>query len=160
MRYEFLIKLQNRKYGKGRLRVVIAMACFIIALVIMMLNSFYYAVVLAVPIFYLAIRFKNMVSEKYYISDAQCKMFFYKDNFTFEIQPYTKNYTGIYRVNYADLQGLEICGDGKVDFTMNQYELEDKLRIKTRTISFYLSQKDKESLLSEMQKHINMVCIK
>ncbi len=137
MEKHFIIKIQGKQYEKGRGRLVVALACFIVALVILMIYSSKYFIALCAPIFFLLLRLKTMSAEKTYLTDAACAVTVLDRGFKMDIQSTQSKLCGSYMIAYNQVNSFTV-ENRKV--TIDFYEGQQKAF--RRTLEFYVSQDD------------------
>ncbi len=137
MEEHFIIKMQGKQYEKGRRRPVVALACFIVVLVMLMIYSFKYFIALCVPVICLLIWLKKMSAEKTYLTDVSCSATVLECGVKMDIQSAQSELCGSYMIAYNQVN-LFTVENRKVTIDFYGGQQKDF----RRTLEFYISQDD------------------
>lgn len=150
MKYEMYVKAVLKQANKARTRAMIAMGLFFISGVILTFYSYRVAIAMLLPMVYLGYRVKLLSAEQYQATDAKCAMEFRDLQFTIQIEPYSKEYSGNYYIFYGDVSDINVYNQSTFEISVSRYALNGKTEDQSKVFRFSVSKDDYEKLVREI----------
>ena len=150
MRYEMYVKTVTKQPSKARVRAMIAMGLFFLSGVILMFYSRHVAAAMLLPMAFLAYRLKMLSAERYQASDAKCTMEFQDRHFTIQIEPFSKEYSGEYRISYEDVSNIRVYNQSTFEISVSGYSLNGQTCVQPKEFRFSVSKEDYQKIKREI----------
>ena len=150
MKYEMYVKTVLMQPSKARTKAMIALGLFFLSGVILMFYSRRVAAAMLLPMAFLAYRIKMLSAERYQASDAKCTIEFLNQHFTIQLEPYSKQYSGVYCISYEDVSNIRVYNQSTFEISVSSYMLNNQNYAQPKVFSFSVSKDDYQKIKREV----------